>query len=277
MGYLEEYPQYPHEMEAFADEVVPRGGNAGGGGQPGWILKCKGWETDPNAYIYFTIQGHAWAPICDALGKPEWKTDPAYNTPKARQPHIMDIFATIEDCHQGQDQVRGGGHPPQVRHPLRAGAVDEGTAARQVACAPAAPSSKCRTRCAAATAPWAARSSSRTSSPRSPARRCWASTPTRCWPNWATAGADRGHARGQGGLTSERLRVPATTERRPPRAPFSFGRNLMSAQIDLAALVARSAMPDGQRRRRQPSCCGTRLPSACSAGPRPRRWASAWT
>ncbi len=84
-------------MEAFADKVVPRGANAGGGGQPGWILKCKGWETDPNAYIYFTIQGHAWGPICDALGKPEWKDDPAYNTPAGRQPHIMDIFATIEN------------------------------------------------------------------------------------------------------------------------------------------------------------------------------------
>ena len=97
LGYLEEYPQYPHEMEAFADKVTPRGGNAGGGGQPGWILKCKGHETDPNAYIYFTVQGHAWAPICDAIGKPEWKTDPAYTTPKARQPHITEIFATIED------------------------------------------------------------------------------------------------------------------------------------------------------------------------------------
>ncbi len=96
-GFLEEYPQYPHEMEAFKDKVVPRGGNAGGGGQPGWILKCKGWETDPNAYIYFTVQGHAWAPICDAIGKPEWKTDPAYTTPKARQPHIDEIFATIEN------------------------------------------------------------------------------------------------------------------------------------------------------------------------------------
>ena len=94
LGYLEEYPQYPHGT--FSD-VVPRGGNAGGGGQPGWVLKCKGWETDPNAYIYFTVQGHAWAPICDALGKPEWKTDPAYTTPKARQPHIIEIFATIED------------------------------------------------------------------------------------------------------------------------------------------------------------------------------------
>ena len=93
LGYLEEYPQYPHGK--FTD-VVPRGGNAGGGGQPGWVLKCKGWETDPNAYIYFTIQGQAWAPICDAIGKPEWKTDPLYMTPKARQPHITDIFATIE-------------------------------------------------------------------------------------------------------------------------------------------------------------------------------------
>ena len=63
----------------------------------GPYIKCKGWETDPNAYIYFTIQGHAWGPICDALGKPEWKDDPAYNTPQGRQPHIMDIFATIED------------------------------------------------------------------------------------------------------------------------------------------------------------------------------------
>ena len=93
LGYLEEYPQYPHGT--FTD-VVPRGGNAGGGGQPGWVLKCRGWETDPNAYIYFTIQDHAWEPICDAIGKPEWKTDPAYTTPKARQPHIMEIFGAIE-------------------------------------------------------------------------------------------------------------------------------------------------------------------------------------
>ena len=53
LGYLEEYPQYPNGK--FGD-AVPRGGNAGGGGQPGWMLKCKGWETDPNDYIYFTIQ-----------------------------------------------------------------------------------------------------------------------------------------------------------------------------------------------------------------------------
>src|ERR1700674_5467842 len=94
LGYLEEYPQHPHGT--FSD-VVPRGGNAGGGGQPGWVLKCKGWKTDPNAYIYFTIQGHAWEPICWAIGKPEWIDDPKYNTATARQPHIFDIFKTIEE------------------------------------------------------------------------------------------------------------------------------------------------------------------------------------
>ncbi len=61
VGYLEEYPQYPNGK--FTD-AVPRGGNAGGGGQPGWILKCKGLETDPNAYIYFTVQEQNWAQTC---------------------------------------------------------------------------------------------------------------------------------------------------------------------------------------------------------------------
>ncbi|WP_158792022.1 formyl-CoA transferase [Granulicella sp. L60] len=93
VGYLEEYPQYPNGK--FTD-VTPRGGNAGGGGQPGWILKCKGWETDPNSYIYFTIQEQDWGPTCDAIEKPEWKNDPAYTTAAARQPHIFDIFADIE-------------------------------------------------------------------------------------------------------------------------------------------------------------------------------------
>ncbi len=93
VGYLEEYPQYPNGK--FTD-AVPRGGNAGGGGQPGWILKCKGWETDPNAYIYFTIQEQNWERTCQAIGKPEWAKDPEYATAKARQSHIFEIFAEVE-------------------------------------------------------------------------------------------------------------------------------------------------------------------------------------
>jgi formyl-CoA transferase len=93
IGYLEEYPQYPNGE--FGD-AVPRGGNAGGGGQPGWILKCKGWETDPNAYIYFTIQEQNWKRTAEAIGRPEWVEDPEYKTAKARQPHIFEIFEEIE-------------------------------------------------------------------------------------------------------------------------------------------------------------------------------------
>jgi formyl-CoA transferase len=92
-GPLKEYPQYPHGH--FGD-TVPRAGNASGGGQPGWILKCKGWETDPNAYIYFITQAPVWEAICDVIGEPEWKTHPDYATPPARLPRLNEIFARIE-------------------------------------------------------------------------------------------------------------------------------------------------------------------------------------
>ena len=75
---------------------MPRSGNDSGGGQPGWILKCKGWETDPDAYIYFITQAPVWGDICDLIGKPEWKTDPDYAKPPARLPRLKHIFATIE-------------------------------------------------------------------------------------------------------------------------------------------------------------------------------------
>ncbi len=92
-GPLKEYPQYPNGT--FGD-TVPRSGNASGGGQPGWILKCKGWETDPNAYIYFITQAPVWAEICDVIGRKEWVTDPDYATPDARLPRLKEIFAAIE-------------------------------------------------------------------------------------------------------------------------------------------------------------------------------------
>jgi formyl-CoA transferase len=90
---MEEYPQYPN---GTFGEAVPRAGNASGGGQPGWILKCKGWETDPNAYIYFITQAPVWKDICKVIGREEWLTDPRYATPKARLPHLMEIFGEIE-------------------------------------------------------------------------------------------------------------------------------------------------------------------------------------
>ena len=98
-GVMQEYPQYP---DGEFGDAVPRAGNASGGGQPGWILKCKGWETDPNAYIYFITQAPVWGAICDVIDKPQWKTDEAYATPKARLLHLKHIFEVIEQWTMGK-------------------------------------------------------------------------------------------------------------------------------------------------------------------------------
>jgi formyl-CoA transferase len=92
-GVMKEYPQYP---DGKFGSAVPRAGNASGGGQPGWIIKCKGWETDPNAYLYFITQAQVWAEICKVIGKEEWITDPDYATPNARLPRLKHVFDTIE-------------------------------------------------------------------------------------------------------------------------------------------------------------------------------------
>jgi formyl-CoA transferase len=90
---MKEYPQYPHGKFGKA---VPRAGNASGGGQPGWILKCKGWETDPNAYIYFITQAPVWADICKVIGQEDWITHPDFAKPEARLPRLQQIFDRIE-------------------------------------------------------------------------------------------------------------------------------------------------------------------------------------
>ena len=93
-GPLTEYSQYGEGIPF--GKAVPRAGNDSGGGQPGWILKCKGWETDPDAYLYFITQAPVWNEICDVIGEPEWKAHPDYATPKARLPRLKQIFARIE-------------------------------------------------------------------------------------------------------------------------------------------------------------------------------------
>jgi len=93
-GPLNEYSQAGQGIPF--GEATPRAGNDSGGGQPGRILKCKGWETDPNAYTYFITQAPAWEGVCDVIGKPEWKTDPGYATPPARLDKLNEIFDTVE-------------------------------------------------------------------------------------------------------------------------------------------------------------------------------------
>lgn len=94
-GPLKEYSQFGEGIP-FGD-ATPRAGNDSGGGQPGRILKCKGWEQDPNAYTYFIIQAAIWEKVCDVISKPEWKTDPGFATPPERLNKLNEIFATIEE------------------------------------------------------------------------------------------------------------------------------------------------------------------------------------
>ncbi|MDP6141195.1 MAG: formyl-CoA transferase [Arenicellales bacterium] len=93
-GPLTEYSQFGEGIE-FGD-ATPRAGNDSGGGQPGRILKCKGWQTDPNAYTYFITQAAVWKNICDVIGRPEWKEDPDFSTPPARLPRLNEVFDAIE-------------------------------------------------------------------------------------------------------------------------------------------------------------------------------------
>ena len=93
-GPLKEYPQYPNGTFGAA---VPRAGNASGGGQPGWIVRCKGWEQDPDSYIYVITQAAAFVGLAKAMGREEWLDDGhEWSTPEGRLPHLDQVFDEIE-------------------------------------------------------------------------------------------------------------------------------------------------------------------------------------
>jgi len=93
-GPLEEYSQHGEGLPF--GEATPRAGNDSGGGQPGRILRCRGWETDPNAYTYFITQTAVWEAICDLIGRPEWKDAKGYATLPERLDKLNEIFGAIE-------------------------------------------------------------------------------------------------------------------------------------------------------------------------------------
>jgi formyl-CoA transferase len=92
-GPLAEYPN-----EEFGDEV-PRSGNASGGGQPGWAVRCA--PGGPNDYIYVIVQPPGWAPIAKLIGRPELADDPEWSTPEARLPKLDKMFQLIEEWSSG--------------------------------------------------------------------------------------------------------------------------------------------------------------------------------
>ena len=92
-GPLKEYPQYPN---GTFGEATPRAGNASGGGQPGWIVKCKGWESDPDSYVYVITQAASFPALAKAIGHEDWLEDPEWSTPEARLPKLDKVFEEIE-------------------------------------------------------------------------------------------------------------------------------------------------------------------------------------
>ncbi|WP_410616178.1 formyl-CoA transferase [Amycolatopsis sp. lyj-109] len=88
-GPLGEYPN-----DQFGDEV-PRSGNASGGGQPGWAVKCA--PGGPNDYIYVIVQPPGWAPLARLIGKAELADDPAWATPEVRLSKLDKMFALVEE------------------------------------------------------------------------------------------------------------------------------------------------------------------------------------
>ena len=101
-GPLNEYSQFGEGIPF--GEATPRAGNDSGGGQPGRILKCKGWETDPNAYTYFITQAAVWKNVCDVIGKPEWKEAEGYATPPERLDKLNEIFDAVEQWTMTKDK-----------------------------------------------------------------------------------------------------------------------------------------------------------------------------
>ncbi|HTV92614.1 MAG TPA: formyl-CoA transferase [Verrucomicrobiae bacterium] len=87
-GPLREYPN-----QSF-NGVVPRSGNASGGGHPGSALRCA--PGGPNDYVYLIIQPQIWEPLCKEMGRPELITDPKYATAEARVPILDEVFGIIE-------------------------------------------------------------------------------------------------------------------------------------------------------------------------------------
>ncbi|MDV9195493.1 formyl-CoA transferase [Streptomyces sp. Wh19] len=91
---LEHGPLAEYSNDDFGDDV-PRSGNASGGGQPGWAVKCA--PGGPNDYVYVIVQPVGWQPLCALVGRPELTDDPEWATPEARLPRLNKMFQLIEE------------------------------------------------------------------------------------------------------------------------------------------------------------------------------------
>lgn len=95
LGYLTQFMQYPNEK---FPNYVPRSGNTEGSGVLGWTYKAKGWETDPNAYVYIIFQRGKkdFEKAVAAFGFEDWLTNPDFNTADARDRHKDALIERVQ-------------------------------------------------------------------------------------------------------------------------------------------------------------------------------------
>lgn len=93
LSYYDCYPGYKF------GKAIPRAANAEGGLVLGWCYRAKGWETDPNAYVYIVIQQSekGFEEFCNAMGFQDWLTDPRFNTANARDEHKQEVYKRVEE------------------------------------------------------------------------------------------------------------------------------------------------------------------------------------
>lgn len=103
LGALPHYAVYPNFDWGKA---IPRAENTEGGQVIGWTYKAKGWETDPNAYVYIVVQNSdkAFAELCQAIGKPELATDERFTPWQNRQLHKEELYPEIEEYTKQYDK-----------------------------------------------------------------------------------------------------------------------------------------------------------------------------
>lgn len=103
LGALPHYEVYP---DFKWGKAIPRGENTEGGQVIGWTYKAKGWETDPNAYVYIVIQNAEkhFVTLANAIGKPELAQDPRFDSWEHRQLHKPELYKEIEEYTQQYDK-----------------------------------------------------------------------------------------------------------------------------------------------------------------------------
>ena len=103
LGALPHYAVYP---DFKWGKAIPRAENTEGGEVIGWTYKAKGWETDPNAYVYIVIQNSnkSWEAIANTMGHPEWIKDERFKDWQHRQLHKKEIYPLIESYTKQYDK-----------------------------------------------------------------------------------------------------------------------------------------------------------------------------